>query len=74
MAEPVFSVSVFHHLWFLWFLWWLVLLYALGAGLSGWMKLSRPPQWLVLSPVRFLWLMPLTLIPQSLTGLVVPGF
>ena len=74
MAAPVFSAPVFHHLWFLWFLWWLVLLYALGAGLAGWMKWPRPPEWLVLSPVRFLWLIPLTVIPQSLMGLAVPSF
>ena len=74
MASPLFAAPAFHHLWFLWFLWWLVLLYALGAGLAGWMKLPGPPEWLLLSPARFLWLIPLTLIPQSLMGLVVPGF
>ncbi len=74
MGAPVFAAPLFHHLWFLWFLWWLVLLYALSAGLVGWMKWPRSPEWLVLSPVRFLWLIPLTMIPQSLMGLVVPGF
>ena len=74
MAAPVFATPVFHHLWFLWFLWWLVLGFALCVRLAGWLRCGRPPEWLVLSPVRFLWLIPLTLIPQSLMGLVVPGF
>ena len=74
MAAPLFAVPLFHHLWFLWFLWWLVLGFALCVRLAGWLKCPRPPEWLVLSPVRFLWLIPLTMIPQSLMGLVLPGF
>ena len=74
MASPLFAAPAFHHLWFLWFLWWLVLGFALCARLAGWTKCPRPPEWLLLSPVRFLWLIPLTLIPQSLMGLLVPGF
>ena len=77
MAAPLFAMPLFHHLWFLWFLWflwWLVLGFALCVRTAGWMKWPRPPEWLVLSPVRFLWLIPLTMIPQSLMGLMVPGF
>ncbi len=74
MASPIFAVPVFHHLWFLWFLWWLVLVFALYARLADWLKWQGPPKWLVLSPVRFLYLIPLTVIPQSLMGLVVPSF
>ena len=36
--------------------------------------LWRGREWLVLSPVRFFYLIPLTMIPQSLMGLVVPSF
>ncbi len=74
MASPIFAVPVFHHLWFLWFLCWLVLVFALYARLADWLQWQGPPKWLVLSPVRFLYLIPLTMIPQSLMGLVVPSF
>ena len=74
MASPIFALSLFHHLWFLWFLCWLVLVFALYARLADWLQWQGPPKWLVLSPVRFLYLIPLTMIPQSLMGLVVPSF
>ena len=74
MASPIFSVPLFHHLWFLWFLCWLVLVFALYARLADWLQWQGPPKWLVLSPIRFLYLIPLTMIPQSLMGLVVPSF
>ena len=74
MEAPVFAAPFFAHLWFLWFLSWFVLLFTLIVGLAGWMKCPRPPEWLVLSPARFLWLIPLTMVPQSLMGLLVPGF
>ena len=74
LASSIFTTPVFHHLWFLWFLCWLVLVFALYASLADWLKWPGPPKWLVLSPVRWLYLIPLTMIPQSLMGLVVPGF
>ena len=74
MGEPVFAAPLFGHLWFLWFLCWFVLLFALFACLAGWMKCPRLPEWLVLSPARFLWLIPLTMVPQSFMGLLIPGF
>ena len=74
MASPIFAVPLFHHLWFLWFLCWLVLVFALYARLADWLQWQGPPKWLVLSPVRFLYLIPLTMIPQSLMGLVIPSF
>ena len=74
IQAPVFSAPLFSHLWFLWFLCWFVLLFALFTGLTGWLKCPRPPQWMVLSPARFLWLIPLTLVPQSVTGRIIPGF
>ena len=74
MASPIFAMPIFHHLWFLWFLCWLVLVFALYARLADWLQWQGPPKWLVLSPVRFLYLVPLTIIPQSLMGLVVSSF
>ena len=74
MASPIFAAPLFHHLWFLWFLCWLVLVFALYARLADWLQWQGPPKWLVLSPVRFLYLIPLTMIPQSLMGLVTPSF
>ena len=74
MEAPVFSAPLFSHLWFLWFLCWFVLLFALVTGLTGWLRCPRPPEWLIVSPARFLWLIPLTLVPQSFMGLLIPGF
>jgi peptidoglycan/LPS O-acetylase OafA/YrhL len=59
---------VFHHLWFLWFLCWLVAgfaVYALIADRLGW---KGVPAFLVASPLRYAWLIPLTLIPQAQMG------
>jgi hypothetical protein len=68
LASLLMQIPVFSHLWFLWFLWWLVLglagLSALGARLPS----VRLPAWLVLSPARYLWLVPLTMIPQMYMG------
>ncbi len=57
-------VSVFHHLWFLWHLCWLVLAFAIYATLAdrfGWRGL---PVWATLSAARWLWVLPLTVVPQ----------
>ncbi len=62
------QTSIFHHLWFLWFLCWLIPAFAVYAWIAdrrGWKGL---PDRLVLSPVRFLWLIPLTLIPEYFMG------
>ena len=74
--EPFHLVAtpVFHHLWFLWFLCWMVpifAVFALLANITGW---KCPPAWLMLSPVRFVWLLPLTLIPQWFMGINSLGF
>jgi peptidoglycan/LPS O-acetylase OafA/YrhL len=63
---------VFHHLWFLWYLCWLVAAFALFAVIADQQKWAGPPRWLILGPVRFLWLLPLTMIPQSMMGLLLP--
>ncbi len=63
----------FHHLWFLAFLCWLVAAFALYAWVmnrTAW----TPPKWLVVSPLRYAWLIPLTILPQSMMGLLYPTF
>jgi hypothetical protein len=67
VAEQLMETPVFGHLWFLWFLWWLVLGLAAVSWLFAWSPI-RLPEWLVLSPARYLWLVPLTMIPQSYMG------
>ncbi len=67
-------VPVFHHLWFLWFLCWLVAAFALYAVIADRMKWITPPRWLIASPVNLLWLVPLTIIPQSMMGKMMPVF
>ncbi|MCB1128140.1 MAG: acyltransferase family protein, partial [Verrucomicrobiae bacterium] len=68
------NFPVFHHLWFLWFLWWLVVLFAVGFLVAERLGWRGAPNWLVLSPARFLWLFPLTMLPQSLMGAANTGF
>jgi membrane-bound acyltransferase YfiQ involved in biofilm formation len=68
IAELLEQFPVFAHLWFLWFLWWLVLGYVALSALGSRFPSIRLPEWLVLSPARYLWLVPLTMIPQSFTG------
>jgi Acyltransferase family len=61
-------MPLFSHLWFLWFLWWLVLGLAAVSAVGTRLPSIRLPEWLVLSPARYLWLVPLTMIPQSFMG------
>lgn len=68
VAELLMQIPIFNHLWFLWFLWWLVIGYAgLSAVLSR-LPAVRLPGWLVLSPARYLWLVPLTMSAQWFMG------
>ena len=62
------QMPLFNHLWFLWFLWWLVLGYAAVSALGSRLPSLHLPAWLVLSPARYLWLVPLTMIPQWFMG------
>lgn len=65
---------VFHHLWFLWYLCWLVAAFALAARVAeraGW---RGPPRAAILSPARYLWLVPLTMAPQWFMGELYPSF
>ena len=75
-GEPfhLIQTPVFDHLWFLWFLCWMVALFGLivwVGSLVGWPRAVGLP---VLSAKRFLWLVPLTLIPQWFMGLAGPNF
>ncbi|MBT7422201.1 MAG: acyltransferase family protein, partial [Gemmatimonadetes bacterium] len=73
-SMPIFSSPVFHHLWFLWFLCWLVVAFTAYAAIADRLEWQGPHKWLVLSPVRFLWLIPLSMVPQWFMGLTMPGF
>ncbi|MEO1980627.1 MAG: acyltransferase family protein, partial [Fuerstiella sp.] len=61
------------HLWFLSFLCWLVAAFALytkAATLLTW----KPSAWWATSSIRYAWLIPLTIVPQSMMGLLFPNF
>ncbi|MEM7316026.1 MAG: acyltransferase family protein, partial [Planctomycetota bacterium] len=62
----LFDLPLLGHLWFLAFLCWLVAAFVLYAFAMNAIGFTRLPDWFILSPVRYLWLIPLTLIPQSL--------
>lgn len=65
---------LFHHLWFLWFLCWMVAGFAVCAWIAnriGWQP--SPRRW-VNSPLRYLWLVPLTMIPAWFMGRDMPNF
>ena len=59
---------VFHHLWFLWFLCWLVVGFAGYAMFADLVGLKSLPNLLIVSPLRYLWLVPVTIIPQAFMG------
>lgn len=68
LVDLLTQIPVFSHLWFLWFLWWLTLgLAAVSAIAAGLPKLRLPAR-LVVSPARYLWLAPLTMLPQWFMG------
>jgi hypothetical protein len=67
------QIPLFNHLWFLWFLWWLVLGLAAVSAIGARLPAVRLPAWLVVSPVRYLWLVPLTMLPQWFMGLEGPS-
>jgi len=71
----LFTVNVFHHLWFLWFLCFFVVAFAGYAFVANVVGLKRLPRVLINSPLRYLWLLPVTLIPQlMMRGGEVGGF
>jgi len=66
-------IPVFHHLWFLYYLLWLVAIFVPVALI--WRKLGwRIPDWVIKTPGCLLWLIPLTLWPQTgMPGMFGPG-
>ena len=65
---------LFGHLWFLWFLCWYVCIFAVLIKLTQVLPIPAvPPSWL-LSTRRFLWLIPLTAVPQFLMGRMPGAF
>ena len=59
---------MFNHLWFLYYLMWLVLGFALVVWVAKKFNLSALPGWIATSSLRWLWLVPLTLVPQFFMG------
>jgi hypothetical protein len=74
LARKLMFTPFFHHLWFLWFLCWLVAGFGVYAWLADRLGWKGVPNWLLLSPVRFLWLIPLTMVPQWFMGMIRPVF
>ena len=70
----LFLFPVFHHLWFLWFLCWLVIGFAVYAAMLDSLNIKNVPQWFTASPLRYLWLVPLTMLPQAFMGIENPSF
>ncbi len=68
--------TVFHHLWFLWFLVWLMAIFAIVATIVDRLNLKMLPDRFVLSPLNFLWLIPLTMVFQWFMGIggLIPSF
>ena len=58
------TAQVFAHLWLFWLLCWLSLAFALYAAIAERWLPTGPPQKVILSPLRYLWLIPLTMVPQ----------
>ncbi len=59
-----FLLPVFMHLWFLAFLCWLVVGFVVYGLIFKRAKFSALPKWLFCSPLSWLWLVPLTMLPQ----------
>jgi len=62
----IFFAPIFHHLWFLYYLVWLVLGFIVITWLLGKLKWKALPDWQVTSHLRWLWLLPVTFLPQLL--------
>ncbi|MGB7347497.1 MAG: acyltransferase family protein [Pirellulaceae bacterium] len=67
-------IPVFHHLWFLWFLCWLVAAFVVYAAFATRFPRAKLPEFVIVSPLRYAWLIPLTLLPQMFMGLLYPVF
>ena len=73
LAALLFQMPVFMHLWFLAFLCWLVGAFVIYVPLRRMLKLDLMPRWSVCSPISLLWLIPLTMLPQSFMQSVAFG-
>jgi len=62
----IFFAPIFHHLWFLYYLIWLVLGFIAITWLLGKLKWKALPDWLITSPLRWIWLLPVTFLAQLL--------
>lgn len=58
------TAPIFGHLWIFWLLCWLVLAFALYAAIAERGLWRGPPEKMILSPFRYLWLVPLTVVGQ----------
>jgi len=62
----VFFAGIFHHLWFLYYLAWLVAGFIIIMWLLGKLKWRALPEWLITSPLAWLWLLPVTFLAQMM--------
>lgn len=63
--NPYFTNMTFDHMWFLWFLCWFVSAFAAIVFFTKNIKFKIPQKWLS-QPNCFIWLIPLTMLPQSM--------
>jgi len=68
IAAALMAFPLLGHLWFLWFLCWLVLGFAVCIVVGRRLRLPSPPRWLFVSAASYVWLIPLTMIPQAFMG------
>ena len=57
-------IPIFQHLWFLYYLFLLVVGFAVIAWVARKLNWKPIPAWFVTSPLRLMWLVPLTFVPQ----------
>jgi peptidoglycan/LPS O-acetylase OafA/YrhL len=76
LLQALMLFPFFHHLWFLWFLCWLVTGFALVVLVFRFVPRVPIPSVLIATPLCLLWLIPLTMVTQSLMsqGGAIPGF
>ncbi len=60
------------HLWFLWTLCWLVALFAIFVPVLSMLPLPKIAPALVVSPLRWIWILPLTMLPQLFMSIDLP--
>jgi len=59
-----FGTFVFHHLWFLYDLLLLIIVFVVFACMAETFGWNRLPDWVIASSFRWVWLVPLTFVPQ----------